>query len=674
MVEVIYDGAFKGEWESHGWSDSAPKKGRAERLNMVGYGGWILNRYALKGTFGGVRFELKAPAIPLENFELRVDSDSVDVFPRVRLNATHARAMADGWVEIFVSMKELNPTLTPFSRVVIRAANEIAPPGIVEFDRIGLTAVDPEQVAAAQKILEQPGLPAALLVDCKAEGVAISPLIYGIAYSPLRENESTVQFSVNPTARRWGGNPTTRFNWELGNAWNTASDYFFANTTYGHSDPRPWQTFLENNRDRGLQSALTVPIMGWVAKDTTSGSFPLSEAGPQQEVCPENPKLGNGVDLKGKPIRPPPPARTSVASTPAFVGAWVTEIKKLEAKRGRLVHQYILDNEPALWHDTHRDVHPQPLTYDELVEKTIAYGTAIRKADPEALIAGPAEWGWPAYFYSAADAVAGFSMKPDRRAHGDVPLIEWYLQKLRAHEQKTGVRVLDILDLHHYPQGNGVGVGTDGSTDPATNALRIRSVRGLWDARYSDESWIKEPVRLIPRMKEWIDKHYPGLKISIGEYNFGAERHPSGGLALAEALGRFGQHGVYSAFYWTYPPENSPAFWAFRAYRNFDGKGGRFLDVSLPTEAPKDMSLFASKSTDGKTMTLVVLNASTSETYDASVNLKGCAQPSSHRVFSWAGNPTGFSERKPVLGKSYKAPPMSITVVELQFNSPKKAP
>ena len=65
-------------------------------------------------------------------------------------------------------------------------------------------------------------------------------------------------------------------------------------------------------------------------------------------------------------------------------------------------------------------------------------------------------------------------------------------------------------------------------------ALRIRSVRALWDPAYRDESWIGEPVRLIPRLRDWIAKNAPGVRISIGEYNFGAEKHMSGGLAVAD--------------------------------------------------------------------------------------------------------------------------------------------
>src|SRR5262249_12833850 len=151
----------------------------------------------------------------------------------------------------------------------------------------------------------------------------------------------------------------------------------------------------------------------------------------------------------------------------------------------------------------------EPLGYDELVERTIQFGTAIRKADPDAVIAGPAEYGWLGYLYSGLDAANGWK-KTDRAAHGDVPLIEWDRRELREYEQTSGVRVLDVLDLHFYPQGEAVYVAGQGGIDEKTSALRVRSTRGLWDPDYRDESWVDETIRLLPRMKEWVANNYPG--------------------------------------------------------------------------------------------------------------------------------------------------------------------
>src|SRR5258708_15983089 len=100
--------------------------------------------------------------------------------------------------------------------------------------------------------------------------------------------------------------------------------------------------------------------------------------------------------------------------------------------------------------------------------------------------------------YSAKDmANGGTSVKPDRRAHGDLPVVAYYLKALAEHEKKTGVRVLDVLDLHGYPYAEGV---SSAASDPNVAALRIRTTRMLWDPSYVDESWVKAPVKLLPRM------------------------------------------------------------------------------------------------------------------------------------------------------------------------------
>lgn len=659
IVESIYQSGYQGDWVFYGWADRVPHSGGPEKLKMGGYGGWIINNSKLKGAFGGVVFRFKAPPSYGDFLQVRLESDVVSL-PAVKIGPEHRRDLDGDWSEVFVSMSELDPTLAPFKQVILRAHRPLPEPGVIEFEGVGLTASDPKLIAAVNS---QPGVPATFTVDCSATPTPISPLVYGIAFSAARELASEDHWHLNPTARRWGGNAMTRFNWELGNVRNTGSDWYFENRAIDVT----WTMFLTSNLKRSVQSALTMPTIGWVAKDTRSSGFPVSELGRQQQVD-EGRGAGNGMNSGGKPIPSGPPTRTSVAAPPEFIGRWVKAIKKLDQESGaRTVHMYILDNEPALWHDTHRDVHPAPLTYDELLERTVKYASAIRQADPDGIIAGPAEWGWPAYTYSAADGVAGFSRAPDRKAHGNIPLIEWYLQKLAEHEKKTGVRLLDVVDLHFYPQAKGVGVDEDGETDKDTNALRIRSTRGLWDPTYTDESWIKEPVQLIPRMRGWVDRNYPGLKLSIGEYSFGAEKHMSGGLALAEALGRFGQQGLYSAFYWTYPTEGTPAFWAFRAFRNYDGKGATFESLSLPAQAPASASAFAARSADGRKATVVLLNFSPADALEATVTLKGCPTPERQRVFSFSGDPVGFAEQKAPLGKPYRLPRYSINVVELSW-------
>jgi hypothetical protein len=665
VAEVLYAGGLRGGWEDRGWAPRERRQGGHERLQLAGRAGWSLGNDALRGAWGGLVFNVRAPAAWGDFLEVRVDSDLADVFPRVQVTPRHRRDLGDGWSEVFIPIEELDPALSPFTRVVLRAVEALPPPGAVEVDDVGLTVADPVLVARADAARTTPGLPAAFVVDCAAPATPISPSIYGVGFSPRHEFEANDQWKVSPTIRRWGGLASSRYNWELGNAWNLGADGFFENVDLVGKPDFSWKTFLDINHDRRVGSAMTMPMLGWVARDTSSASFPVVDFGRQQQVDPLGHGAGNGLQRDGRPLRPGSPARTSVVATPDFIGRWVRAMR--DARSGPAL--YFLDHEPGLWHEAHRDVHPLPVTAEELLERTIAYATAIRRADPGALIAGPSEWGWSGYLYSAADAVAGFDQRPDRRAHGDLPLIEWYLRSLTESERRTGTRLLDVLDLHFYPQAMGVGTGTEGRTDAETNALRIRSTRALWDPHYVDESWIHEPVQLIPRMRQWVERNAPGLRLSIGEYSFGAEGHLSGGLALAEALGRFGQQGLFAAFLAGSPREGTPAFWAFRAYRNFDGQGASFEAHAMPTSAPKDTSAFAARSASGQRVTLVLLNFSTADVLEARVSLQGCATTTSQRVFGYTGDPRGFVARDVPLGQAYRLPPSSITVVELALSA-----
>ncbi|MCC6333298.1 MAG: glycoside hydrolase family 44 protein [Myxococcales bacterium] len=658
VAQLIYDSGLQGAWEDFGWARRDRRLGGPERLDFSEHAGWILANRKLAGSFGGLVFRLRAPPAHGDFLQVRADSEVADIFPRVKVGSQHRRDLGGGWTEVFVAMKELNPTGAAFDKVVFRAWADVSS-AWVEIDGVALTVAD----AAAPPEVKPGGTPAAFSVDCSKPTHQISPLIYGIAFNAMREYQSDRQWKLGATARRWGGNTTSRYNWKLGNAWNTGADWYFRNVNSTGRDGFTWRDFFTANAAHGVRTALTVPTLGWVAKDTSSFSFSTEAYGPQQSVDPDRPKAGNGLSAAGRPLEPPAPATTSVEAPPKFVADWLEAI----AKEGRSADLVILDNEPMLWSDTHRDVHPLPTTYDELLERTVQYGSAVRKAAPRALIAGPALWGWPAYFHSAQDSAVGLSLRPDRRRHADEPLITWYLKQLAAHEKKTGVRLLDVVDVHFYPQGKGLGLGEGGATDADTNARRIRSTRALWDPTYRDESWIDENVQLIPRMKEWVRSSYPGLKVAIGEYNFGAEKHPSGGLALAEALGRFGREDLYAAFYWTYPPESSPAFWAFRAYRDYDGQGARFLDLSLPTGAPEGASLFAARDQAQSKATLVLLNFSPTGALEGAVTLKGCPAVASQRVFSFAGDPKGFAPVAVQAGKPVPLPPYSITVVELSF-------
>jgi hypothetical protein len=649
-AEMLYDGKLSPGWEDWGWGPHQLGNGPA-KIVFASYGGVLLHHDELSWRYGGMSFRYKAPSAwgDFLQVALRHAGKADDAFPVVSVEDRHVAAVEGGWKEVLVDWKELNPDRLPFDRVLIGSRTTVGPEW-AELDRVLLTK------APAQDTRQ-----GTLAVLCDGATHPISELIYG---------GSTDEWGSGQSAQRIGGNPLSRANWEIG-AWNTGSDWYFENVAQRGS----LLDLLDHSSRDKRKIAIVVPMLGWIAKDKTSFGFPRAKFGAQRAHDPYKAEAGDGFAPDGTPIRPGDPSETSLPAPPELIKSWIERVLAQDVKNGsRAIHMYILDNEPTLWNVTHRDVHPDPLSYDELLDRTIRYATAIRDADPDAVIAGPTEWGWTGYQYSALDRDGGFDIRPDRRAHGDVPLVAWYLKKLAEHEQATGKRLLDVFDLHFYPAANGL-YGSNAGTDPSTADLRMRSTRGLWDPDYMDESWIKEKLQLIPRMKEWVRASFPGRKLSLGEGSFGAEEHISGGLAIAEALGRFGQQGLDAAFHWGNLKDGTPAYWAFRAFRDFDGQGGRFQDVSLPTRELEKISLFASRDPAATRLVLVVVNQDQTLRASAQIALRGCGGVVSARRLSYGPGSSKLEPEPAELsanGVSVSLEPFSFSVIELRLDKANK--
>lgn len=652
--EMLYDGKLQPGWDDWGWGLHDLGKGPA-RLSFAGYGGILFHHVQLASRFDGVSFRYQAPAEWGEFMHVTLLWAGLpdDAFPQVNVEGRHV-AVVDGWREVLIPWSELNPERRAFDRVRIGSRSLVGSEPVL-LDRVMLTrGTDLGAVVGKGS--------AQLRVRCGEPGTPINELIYG---------NSTDAWSSGQSAKRIGGNTLTRQNWETG-AYNVGRDWFFENTT----NKTTFFESIDNEAKAKRPMTLVVPMIGWVAKDATSVGFPRAKFPSQEKFDPHKAEAGNGIAPDGRKLVPGDPSLTSVPAPPELIEKWVKKLVEQNIARGsRGVSTYILDNEPALWSSTHRDVHPSPVSYDELLDRTIKYATAIRNADPEAFIAGPAEWGWPAFFTSALDSEN--KNNDDKARHGGEALVPWYLKQLAQHEKTTGKRLLDVLDLHFYPQAQGVFADGGAQKDEVTNELRLRSTRALWDPSYFDESWIKESVRLIPRMKEWVRQSYPGTKISIGEWSFGAEDHISGGLATAEALGRFGQQGLDSAYHWGDLKETEPAFWAFRAFRNFDGNGARFGNEALAVTETEQVSLFASRDAgrQNERLVLVLINRSAQSELAARVALEGCGEVASSRLFSYAEHSTGLKEGKATLeGAAVAATlaPYSFAVVELKAAAAQK--
>ena len=376
----------------------------------------------------------------------------------------------------------------------------------------------------------------ALTVDLLAGRHPVSRDIYGMNFAP-RQPGTAVEAAGGPLGRK------RHHQVQLPARYRQPCQRLVLREHPQHRHQRPGalpngstaDQFIGQNRRHGTDSIITVPLIGWTPKARAQAcGFSVAKYGPQQSTDPYDSDCGNGVTPGGSYITGNNPADTSKHAGAGFVAGWV---KYLDHRYGTAAHGgvrfYQLDNEPDIWFATHRDVHPAGATYGQMLRRTESAGAAIKAADPAAQTIGPSGWGWSSLFYSGYDQqycalhTCG-PVPPDMARHGGVPFAAWYLRKLRAYQHKTGVRLLDYFDNHWYPQEANVDSEDD---SPATQALRLRSTRMLWDPHYVDQSWINKPVMAIPRMKQLVAQNYPGTKVAITEYNWGALDKMDGGLA-----------------------------------------------------------------------------------------------------------------------------------------------
>jgi hypothetical protein len=398
----------------------------------------------------------------------------------------------------------------------------------------------------------------------------ISPYVYGMNAYVLDPASEKI---ANPGLLRWGGDDTSRYNYQ-NNMTNSASDYYFENFL-GAASQFPnassstnFTQFVQSTSAAGSTALGTVPVLGWVANSTQYAcSFTNSQFPGQQSYNSNN--CGNGVypqgtngctsssgcDIYGNntiaaitSIQETPPSITSapapgsVTSTWAdgtWSGGWVNSIVTNygNGASGKGVAIWDLDNEPTWWDAVHRDVHPVAFTYDEVTNNGLGTALAIKTADSTALVSGPViDWWW-AYFYSKKDIENGWSSGPcyepwsgptDREAHAGVPLIGYYLQQFKSYSQQYGVRLLDYVDIHGYfaPDYNGNSVAFTTAGDTQEQEARMNGTRVFWDPTYTDPNYPQpnyltdsnyttscsppaQAPQLIPMLKAWVNGTAP---------------------------------------------------------------------------------------------------------------------------------------------------------------------
>ena len=437
-----------------------------------------------------------------------------------------------------------------------------------------------------------------LSVDAAGNPHPINPDIYGIANYGLDANYAK---EIQVPNIRWGGDGTTRYNWQVDSS-NAGFDWYFMG---GNGEATPVASAsadLMINTYKTASNAhtlLTIPIIPYVNKMAAwNCSFPVSVYGAQQStnpyVHPNGDDCGNSIATNGTQLIDNNIYANHIANTVALQQGWVQHLLATfgTAANGGVPY-YQLDNEPGGWSNTHRDVEPNQPDYDTIISLGQQYAAMIKQTDPSAKVFGPVDFtlgGWIGTPSEQNNLYAG----------------QYYLQKMAAYDQANNQRILDYFDEHYYGGGS-------------TDAAELASTRALWDPTFNSGSWVEQyyfdgPMMLLPRFQNWIQTYYPGTKLSISEYSFSSGTNPLvDALTEADVLGIYGRQALDFANFWTVPQPTDAVAYSFRLYRNYDGAGGEFGDTSVNSTSTDQgqLSVYgALRSSDGA-LTVVAINKTT---------------------------------------------------------------
>lgn len=460
----------------------------------------------------------------------------------------------------------------------------------------------PALTASAQAVFATGGTSVSASVSSSENRLKVSPYIYG--YNDISYYSPRTPASL--TLRRYGGNRWTTYNWE-NNASNAGSDYgphssdgFLGSSTIPGEGVRSRVQSAQNGNNASL---ITVPVLDYVAADKLGNVTEVASSTSTRWIS-------NQMTSPAAPSQTPSTSDRVVYQN-EFVSFVERTFPSAHSDPQREIF-YSLDNEPGLWSDTHPMLHPNPTRYDEMATRTVHAARMIKNIAPRAQVFGAVTYG----FYE----MENLQDAPDAAGRN---YIDFILSTWRQAEVSAGQRLVDVLDIHWYPEArstDNVRVTTVNTSNPSNAVVdaRLQTPRSLWDPTYSETSWIRDyvggPIQLLTTLKQRIARHYPGTKIAITEYDYGGLSHISGGLTQADVLGVFAREGVFAATHWNESSRNNAAYLdgAFDLYVNYDGALGKVGDVSVKavTTDNANLSIFAFASDLNSELQIIAINKS----------------------------------------------------------------
>ncbi len=450
-----------------------------------------------------------------------------------------------------------------------------------------------------------------ITINGHVEKRAVSPYIYGSNNS----FDKPAQFYKDAglrLARTNGGNNATKYNWRK----KIGSHPDWYNNVYGND----WDaTSRKITKDHpNMQVMWAFQLLGRVASST---KYNFNDWGYNQSKYWE----GVNQNLAGSGT---PNATGSKAliegdidlyteewpadSTVEILNHWFGA-KGLGLNRNQFLY-WNMDNEADVWNGTHDDVMPKLITASEFMDRYIEVAKKARALFSGIKICGPvttSEWQW--YKWSEENI----------RINGTYYCwFEYFIKRCADEEKASGVRVLDVFDIHHYPYGptnndalQNHRIFYDKSYNyPGANG--IKTINGGWD-----NSQNKEYV--FQRINDWLTKHYGvnhGITLGLSEWSPGPDEPNLASVIYATHLGTFANNGIEYFTPWNW----FTGMWeSLHLYSRYAKKN----TVSSTSSLENTVSAYTTVNEVADSMTVIIVNRDMNLARKVTVNLAGFSAP-----------------------------------------------
>lgn len=438
----------------------------------------------------------------------------------------------------------------------------------------------------------------------------ISPYIYGKNNSGRGDAQYYKEAGLR-IARLNQGNNSTKYNWRK--KMSSHPDWY--NNVYANNWDETSEYYAENCPD--MQIMWAFQLLGRVASNTANNFNDweynnsqwwqgvhqnLAGGGTPNQANPTGDALAEGdVNLYTQ--------EWPADSTVALLNHWFGD-GGLGFNKNQFVY-WSMDNEPDIWDGTHNDVMPNGLLLaSDFMDKYIEVAKKARAVFPEIKICGPVttnEWQW----YKWGDE----SITIDGQYYC---WLEYFIKRCAEEEQTSGIRVLDVLDIHSYPYAESAEDAlqfhrTYFDQDyvfPGANG--VKTINGGWDNSQNKEY-------ILQRINNWLDAYfgvYHGIKTGISEWGPSTNTPDISSVAYASLLGTFANNDVEFLMPWNWGIGMWETLHLFSRY-------SQEYSVSSTSSQENTVSAYTSVNETSDSMTIIIVNRNMSSEQNIAVNVSG---------------------------------------------------